>query len=78
MEILTAKEIAARLKVSQYAVYQWALKGMIPRMKVGSSVRFDWEDVVCCLKSNGVGVRASALGALRAFQKPGFGSTTGD
>jgi excisionase family DNA binding protein len=47
-ELLTTKELMARLKVSRFTIYNWREKGL-PFMKVGpgakGSVRYDWAKV---------------------------------
>ena len=48
--MLTKKELAEKLSVSVYTVDRLIAKGM-PRVKVGSCVRFEYEEVVKWLKS---------------------------
>jgi excisionase family DNA binding protein len=47
-ELLTTKELMARLKVSRDTIYKWRERGM-PCMKIGpgerAAVRFDWAKV---------------------------------
>jgi excisionase family DNA binding protein len=47
-ELLTTKELMARLKVSRFTLYNWRDNGL-PFIKVGpgtkGSVRYDWDKV---------------------------------
>ena len=40
-EILTAKEVAAILKLNKITVYKYANEGMIPGVRIGNRWRFD-------------------------------------
>ena len=39
--LLTAGEVAARLRVSRATVYRWAADGTIPSVRIGDVVRFN-------------------------------------
>ena len=47
-ELITAKELASRLKVQVSWVYRRTRLGQeaIPHVRMGKYVRFDWEEVV--------------------------------
>ncbi|BDS08009.1 hypothetical protein NT6N_30490 [Oceaniferula spumae] len=49
-ELLTKTELAKRLKVSTRTVDLWVNEGRIPKIKINSSARFDWGDVLEALK----------------------------
>ena len=44
-KVLTVKEAANVLAVSAATVYRWAREGLLPRHKMGGSVRFTLEDL---------------------------------
>jgi excisionase family DNA binding protein len=44
--LLTAKEIAPYLKLSEKTVYKWAKEKRIPHINLGGSIRFVEEDVI--------------------------------
>lgn len=48
-ELLTKKELAKRLRVSEKKI---ELDKKLPRIRWGRSVRFDWNEILCFLKSN--------------------------
>lgn len=50
-ELLTKGELAKRLKVSTRTVDLWVKDKLIPKIKVKSSARFDWIDVLTSLKN---------------------------
>jgi len=53
--LLTAKEVAGQLKVSQNTIYELALAGKLPAIKVGARggrYRFRQEDVDSYLKAS--------------------------
>ena len=50
-ELLTKGELAKRLKVSTRTIDLWVLEGRIPKIKISSSARFDWDDVIDQLKN---------------------------
>jgi excisionase family DNA binding protein len=54
MELLTIREIAKILKLSENRTYSLANKGFIPSTKVGGSVRIIREDLEKWLKGGNV------------------------
>ena len=48
--IITADELALRLKVTRRALSNWP---WLPRIKIGRSVRYVWTDVLATLKQRG-------------------------
>lgn len=49
-ELLTSKELAERLKISQYTVRQWAKRGKIPRITYSDTIhRYDLDAVKAVL-----------------------------
>lgn len=52
--LLTARELAAILRVHEVSVRRWALDGTIPSLHVGRSVRFKLADVMAAIESKGV------------------------
>jgi excisionase family DNA binding protein len=51
-ELLTKKELAARLKVATRTLENWQSRGILGCIRVGKVVRFHWPDVVRNLKTN--------------------------
>lgn len=49
-EMLTADDVAKRLKITAKQVYALAKTGEMPSFKVGRYVRFCWSDIVAGLK----------------------------
>ena len=50
-ELLTAKELASRLGLSECTIGKWARAGKIPSVKPSPRVvLFDWEDVAQAIK----------------------------
>lgn len=45
-ELLSPKELARILKVSQVCVYKWAARGIIPHYKLERTIRFAPHDVL--------------------------------
>ena len=45
-ELLSPKDLAGILKVSQVCVYKWAERGIIPHYKLEGVVRFSRDDVL--------------------------------
>jgi PTS system nitrogen regulatory IIA component len=40
-ELLTVPEVAAWLKLRPKTVYEWAARGKLPSLRLGSAVRFE-------------------------------------
>jgi excisionase family DNA binding protein len=55
--LLTAQELAEILKVNEQTIYRWAREGKLPRVKIGSSIRFDREQVRSWLEAQEVEAR---------------------
>lgn len=51
-EILTLKELAAYLKLTEKTAYRLASEGKLPGFKVGGSWRFKREDLVAWIEEN--------------------------
>jgi len=45
MRILRPEEVAATLRLSKPRIYQLAKEGKIASIRIGKSIRFQWEDV---------------------------------
>jgi len=61
-ELLTTRDLAARLGVARKTVRAWARHGRVPVYHLSrNQLRFDWEEVVGALKAE----RADTNGALR-------------
>lgn len=50
-EILTTKELAAYLKLTEVTIYKYANEGKIPGFKIGSRWRFNKDQIDDLLKS---------------------------
>lgn len=46
VEILTAKEAATLLKISEYTLRQYAKKGKVPARKIGNQWRFSKDELI--------------------------------
>ncbi|MDI6814291.1 MAG: helix-turn-helix domain-containing protein [Desulfitobacteriaceae bacterium] len=46
VEILTAKEAAALLRISEYTLRQYAKKGKVPARKIGNQWRFSKDELI--------------------------------
>ena len=46
MQLITIKELSEILKVKKKTLYQWALLGQIPSLKLNGVLRFDLEDIM--------------------------------
>ena len=44
--LLTARELAERLKIKYQTVLVYARRGIIPSVKIGTLIRFRWSDVL--------------------------------
>lgn len=51
-EMLTKKELAAKLKVTVRTLENWQREGFLPYIKISSVVLFHWPEVIEHLKSN--------------------------
>jgi excisionase family DNA binding protein len=51
-QILTLKELAIYLKLTEKTAYRLASEGKLPGFKVGGSWRFKWEDVEIWIEKN--------------------------
>ena len=51
-EMLTKKELAAKLKVTVRTVENWQREGFLPYIKISSVVLFDWAEVRESLHTN--------------------------
>ena len=45
MNLVTKKEMAARMNVTPRTIDAWMSKGLVPYRKIGRTVRFDWGEV---------------------------------
>ena len=54
LQLLTPKQVAKLLAVTEVCVYQWAKRGIIPHYKVEKSVRFSKDDLRAFLESRKV------------------------
>ena len=50
--LLNKKEVAQRLKITVRTVENWQQRGILPFVKVGKIVLFDWPDVLEHLREN--------------------------
>ena len=46
MEIVTAKELASFLKLTESTVYTLAAEGKLPGFRIGNSWRFDMDEIM--------------------------------
>ncbi len=53
-KILTTKELAAYLKLTEVTIYKYANEGKIPGFKIGSRWRFDKDKIDDLLRSDQV------------------------
>jgi len=54
LQLLTPKQVAKLLAVTEVCVYQWAKRGIIPHFKVEKCVRFSKDDLRAFLESRRV------------------------
>ncbi|MFT5129745.1 MAG: hypothetical protein ACI8W8_003374 [Rhodothermales bacterium] len=52
--LLTKSDLAKKMKVTERSIDNWAKRGLIRKIKIGASCRFDWNDVLADLKSQEV------------------------
>lgn len=50
-EIITQDELSKRLMISKPTLIRWVKKKKIPVIKIGKSVRFNWQSVIEALES---------------------------
>jgi predicted DNA-binding transcriptional regulator AlpA len=50
-EIIDRDELCRRLNITEPTVIRWEKKGKIPRMEIGSAVRYDWNKVLAALEA---------------------------
>ena len=55
--LLTARELAARLGVSEAGVRKWLLEGKLPAVRLGKCVRFDLAEVLASFAQRAGGAR---------------------
>lgn len=48
-EIITRDELCKRLSLTEPTIIRWEQKGKIPCFRVGSCVRYNWEDVLIAI-----------------------------
>lgn len=48
--LLTTKELIARLQISEPSIIRYRKKGKIPYIRVGNLIRYDWEQVIKALE----------------------------
>lgn len=50
-ELLTKRELAKKLRVTEKTVENWQNAGRIKKLTIGGAVRYSWPDVVASIKS---------------------------
>ena len=50
IEIIDTKELCKRLNITEPTVIRWRKKGLVPFLNIGSSVRFNYENVLHALE----------------------------
>ena len=48
---ITRKELIERLGISEPSVIRWEKKGLIPSIRIGTSIRYNWGSVLQALES---------------------------
>lgn len=51
IEIITQDELCKRLMISKPTIIRWVKKKKIPHIRIGRSVRFNWQSVIEALES---------------------------
>ena len=51
-EIIGREELCKRLNVTEPTVIRWEKKGKIPRLEIGTAIRYDWNRVVDSLQTH--------------------------
>lgn len=70
-EMLTKKELAAKLKVSVRCIENWQSAGYLPFLKIASVVLFHWPDVLAHLKAHFQVAKSEAPGAVPSTTREG-------
>lgn len=52
LRLITPRETAKMLSVSERTLFSWSRKGILPCVRVGRIVRYDLQDVENCVKKN--------------------------
>lgn len=50
-DLLTKRELAKKLRVTEKTVENWQNAGHIKKLTIGGAVRYSWPDVVASIKS---------------------------
>lgn len=50
IEIIDRHELCKRLSITEPTAIRWEKKGKIPSMRIGSSVRYNWQAVIKALE----------------------------
>ena len=50
-DLLTKRELAKKLRVTEKTVEHWQNAGRIKKLTIGGSVRYSWPDVVASIKN---------------------------
>jgi predicted DNA-binding transcriptional regulator AlpA len=53
-EVIDRPELLKRLGISEPTAITWGKKGIIPEMRIGSNVRYNWPSVVLALESQSI------------------------
>jgi predicted DNA-binding transcriptional regulator AlpA len=56
-EIIDREELCRRLNITEPTVIRLEKKGKIPRMEIGTAIRYDWNKVVAALQADKGGKR---------------------
>ena len=51
-EIIDREELCKRLAITSPTVIRWEKKGKIPRLSIGSSIRYNWHAVIEALEND--------------------------
>ena len=68
--IVTAKELAKYLKLSDSTIYKLALDGNLPGFKIGDSWRFDMDEVIKLIEKTKRGKRGNKRGSTNGGARP--------
>lgn len=50
-EIISRDELCKRLSITEPTAIRWEKKGVIPCFRIGSSVRYNWDEVITALEN---------------------------